>query len=75
MYVLHRRWYRALRREMLAQLTQSQREQLTSFQSKTTGWFTVAAGATLLGTAVLMIGAARARRADETEPIRAAGRR
>ena len=75
MYVLHRRWYKALRQEMLAQLTQSQREQLTSFQSKTAGWFTVAAGATLLGTAVLMIGAARARRADETEPIRAAGRR
>jgi hypothetical protein len=38
MYVLHRRWYKALRREMLAQLTQSQREQLTSFQSKTAGW-------------------------------------
>jgi hypothetical protein len=48
MYVLHRRWYKELRREMLAQLTQSQREQLTSFASKTTGWFTVAAGATLL---------------------------
>jgi hypothetical protein len=48
MYVLHRRWYRALRQEMLAQLTPTQREQLTSFQSKTTGWFTVAAGATLL---------------------------
>jgi hypothetical protein len=50
MYVLHRRWYKALRREMLAQLTQSQREQLTSFQSKTAGWFTVAGGATLLAT-------------------------
>ena len=48
MYVLHRRWYKALRQAMLAQLTQTQREQLTSFQSKTTGWFTVAAGATLL---------------------------
>jgi hypothetical protein len=48
MYLLHRRWYRALRQEMLAQLTQTQREQLTSFQSKSTGWFTVAAGATLL---------------------------
>jgi hypothetical protein len=48
MYALHRRWYRALRQEMLAQLTQTQREQLTSFQSKSTGWFTVAAGATLL---------------------------
>jgi hypothetical protein len=48
MYVLHRRWYGAVQRAMLAQLTQTQREQLTSFQSKATGWFTVAAGATLL---------------------------
>jgi hypothetical protein len=48
MYVLYRRWYKALRREMLAQLTETQREQFTSFQSKSTGWFTVAAGATLL---------------------------
>ena len=48
MYVLHRRWYKALRQAMLAQLTQAQREQVTSFQSKTAGWFTVAAGATLL---------------------------
>ena len=48
MYALHRRWYKALRQAMLAQLTQAQREQLTSFQSKTAGWFTVAAGATLL---------------------------
>jgi hypothetical protein len=48
MYVLHRRWYKALRQAMVAQLTQAQREQLTSFQNKTAGWFTVAAGATLL---------------------------
>jgi hypothetical protein len=48
MYVLHRRWYNAMQQAMLAQLTQAQREQLTSFQSKATGWFTVAAGATLL---------------------------
>jgi hypothetical protein len=48
MYVLHRRWYRALRRELLSQLTQTQREQLTSFQSKATGWFTVAGGAARL---------------------------
>jgi fatty acid desaturase len=48
MYVLHRRWYRKLRHSMLAQLTQTQREQLTSFQSKAAGWFTVAGGATLL---------------------------
>lgn len=50
MYVLHRRWYRALKQAMLAQLTPAQREQVTSFQSKATGWFTVAAGATLLAT-------------------------
>jgi hypothetical protein len=50
MYVLHRRWYRALHREILSQLTQAQREQLTSFQSKATGWFTVAGGATMLAT-------------------------
>lgn len=48
MYVLYRRWYKALRRAMLAQLSETQREQFTSFQSKSTGWFTVAAGATLL---------------------------
>ena len=48
MYVLRWRWYKALQQAMLAQLTQAQREQLTSFQSKTAGWFTVAAGATLL---------------------------
>jgi hypothetical protein len=48
MYVLYRRWYKALRRSMLAQLTETQREQFTSFQSKSTGWLTVAAGATLL---------------------------
>jgi hypothetical protein len=48
MYVLHRRWYRKLRHSMLAKLTQTQREQLTSFQSKAAGWFTVAGGATLL---------------------------
>jgi hypothetical protein len=48
MYVLHRRWYNALRHAMLAQLTQTQREQMASLQSKTAGWFTVASGATLL---------------------------
>ena len=50
MYVLHRRWYKTLRQAMLPQLTQTQREQVTRFQSKSTGWFTVAAGATLLAT-------------------------
>ena len=33
---------------MLPQLTKTQREQVTRFQSKSTGWFTVAAGAALL---------------------------
>jgi hypothetical protein len=50
MYVLNRRWNKAVRQAMLAQLTETQRGQLTSFQSKATGWFTVAAGATLLAT-------------------------
>ena len=107
MYVLYRRWYKALRQAMLAQLTQTQREQLTSYQSKTAGWFTVAAGAALLAagetwqivrhyhwpvwmfwllvvvmlavavlnTAVLMISAARTRRADGIEPAPAAAHR
>ena len=48
MYVLYRRWYKALRRAMMAELTQTQREQMASYQSKAAGWFTVAAGATLL---------------------------
>jgi hypothetical protein len=48
MYVLHHRWYKALRQAMMAQLTQTQREQMASLQSKSAGWFTVAAGATLL---------------------------
>jgi hypothetical protein len=48
MYVLHRRWTRTFRQATYAQLTDSQREQLTSFVSKATGWFTVAAGAALL---------------------------
>jgi hypothetical protein len=50
MYVLRWRWASALRREMMMQLTTTQREQVTSYQSKSTGWFTVAAGATLLAT-------------------------
>ncbi len=50
MYVLHHRWYKTLRQAMLPQLTQTQREQVTRFQSKSTGWFTVAAGAALLAT-------------------------
>ena len=50
MYLLHRRWYKALRRAMLAQLTPTQRQQMASLQSKSAGWFTVAAGATLLAT-------------------------
>jgi len=44
MYVPRRRWNKALRQAMLAQLTETQCEQLASFQSKATGWFTVAAG-------------------------------
>jgi hypothetical protein len=48
MYVLHRRWSKAFRQATLAQLTETQREQLASFRNKATGWFTVAVGGTLL---------------------------
>jgi hypothetical protein len=50
MYVLHRRWTKAFRQATFAQLTEAQREQLTSFRNKATGWFTVAAGGVLLAT-------------------------
>ena len=48
MYVLRRRWTKAFRQATWAQLTENQRAQLSSFRNKATGWFTVAAGATLL---------------------------
>ena len=48
MYVLHRRWTTAFRQATYAQLTGTQREQVTSFRNKATGWFTVAIGTTLL---------------------------
>ena len=48
MYVLHRRWTRRFRAATWAQLSGVQREQLSSFRNKATGWFTVAAGALLL---------------------------
>jgi uncharacterized membrane protein YhhN len=48
MYVLRRRWNRTFRQATFAQLTETQREQFTSFRNKAAGWFTVAAGATLL---------------------------
>jgi hypothetical protein len=48
MYVLHRRWTRAFRQASYAQLTPAQREQLTSFRNKATGWYTVAADGFLL---------------------------
>jgi hypothetical protein len=48
MYVLHRRWSRAFREATLAQLTDVQVEQITSFRNKATGWYTVAIGAFLL---------------------------
>jgi hypothetical protein len=48
MYVLHRRWAKAFQQATWKRLTETQREQLTSFRNKATGWFTVAAGATLL---------------------------
>jgi hypothetical protein len=48
MYVLRRRWNRAFRQATFVQLTETQREQFTSFKNKATGWFTVATGGTLL---------------------------
>jgi hypothetical protein len=48
MYLIRRQRSDAYRRAALAQLTQAQREQFTSFVNKATGWFTVAIGASLL---------------------------
>jgi hypothetical protein len=48
MYVLNRRSYKAAQRAMLGRLTLTQREQVTRFQSKAIGWYTVAGGAALL---------------------------
>jgi hypothetical protein len=48
MYALRRRWSTAFRQATFAQLTETQREQFTSFRNKATGWFTVAAGGALL---------------------------
>jgi hypothetical protein len=48
MYVLWRRRSTAYREAALAQLNSAQREQITSFTDKANGWFTVAAGASLL---------------------------
>jgi hypothetical protein len=48
MYVLRRRWNKEFRQATFALLTETQREQFTSFRHKATGWFTVAAGGTLL---------------------------
>jgi hypothetical protein len=48
MYVLRRRWNRAFQQVTFAQLSATQRGQLTSFRHKASGWFTVATGAALL---------------------------
>jgi hypothetical protein len=48
MYVLRRRWAAAFHEATFGQLTQAQQAQFAGFRSKATGWFTVAAGATLL---------------------------
>jgi hypothetical protein len=48
MYVLHRRWYKALKSHVVAHLDETQRGQMVRFQSKAAGWFTVAGGAGLL---------------------------
>ena len=48
MYLIRHRRHSVFRREAMARLTQTQREQFSSFINKATGWFTVAVGATLL---------------------------
>jgi hypothetical protein len=48
MYLIRRHRGNAFRQAALAQLTQAQRDQATSFVNKATGWFTVALGAALL---------------------------
>jgi hypothetical protein len=48
MYLIRRHRSNAFRRAAMAQLTQAQRDQSTSFFNKATGWFTVALGAALL---------------------------
>ncbi len=48
MYLIRRHRGNAFRRAAVAQLSQVQRAQFTSFINKATGWFTVALGAALL---------------------------
>jgi hypothetical protein len=48
LYLIRRRRGNAFRKAVLAQLTQAQRDQFTSFINKAVGWFTVAVGAFLL---------------------------
>ena len=48
MFVLYRRSYKAAQQAILARLTPTQHEQVTRFQSKAIGWYTVAGGAALL---------------------------
>lgn len=48
MYLIRRHRSSVYRQTALAQLTQAQRDQFTSFINKATGWFTVAVGAALL---------------------------
>lgn len=48
MFARRRRLNEAYRRQVREQLTPQQREQFTGFMQKATGWFVVAAGASLL---------------------------
>jgi hypothetical protein len=48
MYLIRRHRGNAFRQAAVAQLSQVQRDQFTSFVNKATGWFTVALGAALL---------------------------
>jgi hypothetical protein len=49
MYVIRSRQSGQFRHDVIAELTPRQREQFTRFMNKAAGWFTVAAGAALLG--------------------------
>ena len=48
MYLIRSRQSRRFRDDVIAQLSPLQREQFTRFMNKAAGWFTVAAGGTLL---------------------------
>ncbi len=62
MYLIRRDRNNAFRQAALAQLTQAQRDQSTSFINKAIGWYTVALGAADAMAAARITGSARAGR-------------